>query len=93
MCVCVCVITQPHAAVLQEVAQVVKHSLLVLTADTTEVAQKATTAGHHLGESNLLRVKNSIQFTSAHMEIISFTLQINLSSFLHACPHAVAKCV
>lgn len=71
----------------------VKHRLLVLTADATEVAQEATTAGHHLGEGNLLRVKNSIHFTSAQMEIISFTLQINLSSFLRACPHTVAKCV
>jgi len=70
---------------------VVKHRLLVLTADATKVAQKATTAGHHLGEGNLLRVKNSIRFTSALMEIISFTLQINLSSFLRPCPHVVAK--
>lgn len=76
-----CVITQPHTAVLQEVAQVVKHSLLVLTADATEVAQEATTAGHHLGEGNLLRVKNSIHFTSAQTEIVSFTLQINLHLF------------
>ena len=48
-------ITQPHAAVLQQVAQVVEHGLLVLTADAAEVAQEATAASHHLGEGNLLR--------------------------------------
>lgn len=46
--------TQPHAAVLQQVAQVVEHGFLVLAANATEVAQEATAAGHHLGEGDLL---------------------------------------
>lgn len=46
--------TQTHAAVLQQVAQVVKHGLLVLTTDAAEVAQEAAAAGHHLGEGNFL---------------------------------------
>lgn len=48
------VLTKPHAAVLQQVAEVVKHSFLVLSADPAEVAQEATAAGHHLGEGNFL---------------------------------------
>ena len=48
-------LTQPHAAVLQQVAEVVKHGLLVLTADAAEVAQEATAVGHHLGEPDLLQ--------------------------------------
>lgn len=46
--------TKADAAVLQQVTQVVKHGFLVLTANTTEVAQEATAAGHHLWEGNLL---------------------------------------
>lgn len=48
-------LTQSHAAVLQQVAQVVKHGFLVLTADPTEVAQETAAAGHHLREGNFLR--------------------------------------
>lgn len=48
-------LTQSNAAVLQQVAQVVKHGFLVLTADTTEVAQESTAAGHHFWESNFLQ--------------------------------------
>lgn len=33
----------------------VEHGFLVLPADATEVAQEATTAGHHLREGDLLR--------------------------------------
>lgn len=46
--------TEAHAAVLQQVAEVVEHGLLVLTADAAEVAQEAAAAGHHLGEGNFL---------------------------------------
>lgn len=46
--------TQSNAAVLQQVAQVVEHGFLVLATDATEVAQETATAGHHLGEGNLL---------------------------------------
>lgn len=46
--------TQADAAVLQQVTEVVEHGLLVLTANTTEVAQEAAAAGHHLWEGNLL---------------------------------------
>lgn len=47
-------VTQSDAAVLQQVTQVVKHGLLVLPADATEVAQEATTTGHHLWEGDFL---------------------------------------
>lgn len=47
-------LTQANATVLQQVAQVVKHGTLVLSADTTEVTQEATAIGHHLRETNLL---------------------------------------
>lgn len=50
-------LTQPHAAVLQQVAQVVEHGLLVLAADAAEVAQEAAAAGHHLGEGDLLQTR------------------------------------
>lgn len=50
-------LTQPHAAVLQQVAQVVEHGLLVLAADAAEVAQEAAAAGHHLREGDLLQAR------------------------------------
>lgn len=52
-------LTQADAAVLQQVAQMVKHRTLVLSADTAEVTQETTAAGHHLGESNLLGKKKT----------------------------------
>lgn len=58
-------LTKPHAAVLQQVAEMVKHGLLVLATDAAEVAQEAAAAGHHLGEGNFLwsstNIINSIQ--------------------------------
>lgn len=48
------ILTQSDAAVLQQVAQVVKHGFLVLPANTAEIAQEATTASYHLGEGDLL---------------------------------------
>lgn len=51
-------LTQSNAAVLQQVAQVVKHGFLVLTADPTEVAQEATAAGHHFWEGDFLQEEN-----------------------------------
>lgn len=57
--------TQSHTAVLQQIAQVVEHGLLVLTANPTEVAQKAAAAGHHLREGDLLQ--GGMNFTSAHI--------------------------
>lgn len=50
-----CVPTKPHAAVLQQVAEVIEHGFLVLTADSAEVAQEAAAAGHHFGEGNFLQ--------------------------------------
>lgn len=47
-------LTQTDAAVLQQVAQVVKHGALVLSADAAEVTQETTAVGHHLGKSDLL---------------------------------------
>lgn len=48
------VLTQPYATVLQQVAKVVKHGFLVLSADPAEVAKEATTTGYHFGKSNFL---------------------------------------
>lgn len=48
-------LTQTDAAVLQQVAQVVKHGALVLSADAAEVTKETTAVGHHLGKSDLLR--------------------------------------
>lgn len=47
-------ITEANAAVLQQVAEVVKHGFLVLTADSTEVTEKSTTVGHHFRKGDLL---------------------------------------
>lgn len=49
------VVTETHAAVLQQVAQVIKHGLLVLTADPAEIAQEAAAVGHHLRKSDFLK--------------------------------------
>lgn len=59
-------LTQADAAVLQQVAQMVKHRTLVLSADTAEVTQETTAAGHHLGESNLLGKKKNKHFSQMH---------------------------
>lgn len=47
-------ITEADAAVLQEVAEVVKHGALVLPADATEVAEKTAAVRHHSRKSDLL---------------------------------------
>jgi len=49
--------TESNAAVLQQVAEVVEHGPLVLSADPAEVAQEATAVGHHLGEPDLLQTE------------------------------------
>lgn len=46
--------TQANATVLKQVWKMVEHGALVLTTDTTEIAQEAAAVCHHLGESNLL---------------------------------------
>lgn len=51
-------LTQSNTAVLQQVAQMVKHGFLILAADAAEVAQETTTAGNHLWESNFLSTKS-----------------------------------
>lgn len=51
------VVTETHAAVLQQIAQVIKHGLLVLTADPAEVTQEATAVGHHLRKCDFLETK------------------------------------
>jgi len=40
-------LTQANAAILQQVAQMIKHSALVLPADATEVTQETAAAGNH----------------------------------------------
>lgn len=47
-------LTQADAAVLQQVAEMIEHGALVLSADSTEVAQKTAAVGDHLRKSNLL---------------------------------------
>lgn len=47
-------VTEADAAVLQEVAEVVKHGALVLPADATEVAKKTAAVCHHSRKSDLL---------------------------------------
>lgn len=53
-------ITKADAAVLQQVAKVVKHWPLVLTTDTTEITEKPAAVCHHSGESDLLWAKKNI---------------------------------
>ena len=50
-------LTEANTAVLQQVAQMVKHGLLVLPADPTEVAEKTTAVGHHFGKSYFLQIQ------------------------------------
>lgn len=52
-------LTQPHTAVLQQIAEVIKHGFLVLSTDAAEVAKKATAVGHHLRKSNFLDRNNT----------------------------------
>lgn len=59
-------LTQTNAAVLQQVAQVVKHGALILSANAAEVTQETTAVGHHLGESDLLEEKKRNIVTSVH---------------------------
>jgi len=47
--------TEPDAAVLQQVAEMVKHGFLVLAADPAEVTEETTTVGHHLGKGDFLQ--------------------------------------
>lgn len=50
-------LTEAHAAVLQEVAEVIEHGLLVLTADSTEVAQEPAAVRHHLWKGDFLKAE------------------------------------
>lgn len=72
------VLTKPHAAVLQQVAEVIEHGFLVLTADPAEVAQEATAAGHHLGEGNFLWNGTYIPGRVNHRPWLVFKNKINL---------------
>lgn len=49
-----CSVTKSNAAVLQQVAEVVKQGSLVVTADATKITQEATAAGNHGWEGNFL---------------------------------------
>lgn len=71
-------LTEADAAVLQQVTQVVKHGFLVLTANATEVAQKATAAGHHLWKGNLLRTH-----TNTHVNQQHYSTTHKLITWLH----------
>ena len=50
--------TQSDTAVFQKVAEMVKQSSLVVTADAAKVTKESTAAGHHLGKSYLLIKQN-----------------------------------
>lgn len=53
--------TQAHTAVLQQVTQMLKHGLLILPANSTEIAKEATAASNHFGEGNLWGEAGSIR--------------------------------
>lgn len=46
--------TQSNTAIFQQVTEMIKHGLLILAADTAEVAQESTAARHHFRERNHL---------------------------------------
>lgn len=48
-------LTKANAAVLQQIAEVLKHGPLVLTADSTEVTEEATAVGHHFWKCDFLQ--------------------------------------
>lgn len=50
-------LTKANTAVLQQVAEVVEHGFLVLTADSTEVTEEAAAIGHHFRKSDFLKKK------------------------------------
>ena len=80
-----CVLTEANAAVLQQVAEVVEHGALVLTADPAEVAQEATAVGHHLGEPDLLQ-NGGIQDSESVFALLpkwagSYTAQVKKHGF------------
>lgn len=50
-------LTEAHAAVLQEVAEMIEHGLLVLTADPAEVAQEPAAVRHHLRKGDFLKAE------------------------------------
>lgn len=54
-------ITKADAAVLEKVAEVVKHRTLILTTDATEIAEKTATVCHHSRESDLLLQESKLQ--------------------------------
>lgn len=62
--------TQADAAVLQQVAQVVEHRALILTADSTEITQETTAVGHHAWETDLLQKTSNILKNYYGMHIV-----------------------
>lgn len=72
-------LTEANAAVLQEVAQVIKHGFLVLAADSTEVAQKTTAVGHHFRKGDFLQAYFTL--SDSLLNIGAFSLRA--SFFFH----------
>lgn len=46
--------TKSNAAVVQQVAQVVKHGFLIVLADSTKITQETAAVGHHLWKPDFL---------------------------------------
>lgn len=85
-------LTESHAAVLQQVAEMIEHGLLILTADSTEVAQEPAAVGHHLWKRDFLKTEGhsfsenwNDWFLKLNSETITlvFTVKLLSSSFLH----------
>lgn len=75
------VVTETHAAVLQQVAQVIKHGLLVLTADPAEVTQKAAAVGHHLRKCDFLKEKKQTIYSHITAILLFIIKFMNVTLF------------
>lgn len=67
-------VTQADAAVLQEVAEVVKHGALVLPADATEVAEETAAVCHHSRKSDLLSGREGTNYARG---VKNWTMDLN----------------
>lgn len=58
--------TKSNTAVVQQVAQVIKHGFLVMAADSAKIAQETAAVGHHLWKPDFLMGSKFVSYMRLH---------------------------
>lgn len=77
-------LTQTNTTVFKQIAKMVKHGSLILSADSTEVAQESTAVGHHFGEADFLKYNDGTRDVSNYWNLILIKNETIRASFNNA---------